>query len=562
MSLASPLEVARSTHEESERYESALASLINSLPSGSSSSSSRSALKTAHLASILADRIVTRNRNLATFYADESGAKKEELQSLASGSGTGNAEASSSASSMDAALNLFQSRLSHIKSYHEKYPAAPPEAFSLDLTALEGLIAPGSTAGASSLSDPLDRLFSGEEGAGRYLDVYEHHSQYINLKGVRRLTYLNYLDKFHDFAAIGGPEVKRQDAYRTYVSSLRQYLISYLRKIRPLDDVDAIVQSAEQTFEDQWQQSTVAGWEDGGKEWAQPLPKKQKEQPEKVTADQAKASVDGGVWCEACQKSFAKQSVFDGHLNGKNHKKAVARLQRESGGGDQTATGAGKVSPTALQAAKTLAKHEFVVRTIATGPLATHRSDTRSNVERRAALTERERQAEAEELARAAEEGDPRERNRRDGPNNAGDDEEEGEGDDKIYNPKKLPLGWDGRPIPVWLYKLHGLGVEFRCEICSDYVYQGRKNFDRHFTESRHAFGMRALGLPNTKHFHGVTSIEDAMHLAEKLRKQGKEGAAANAAGGSSKDIEEVEDENGNTYSRKDYELLKRQGLI
>jgi hypothetical protein len=38
-----------------------------------------------------------------------------------------------------------------------------------------------------------------------------------------------------------------------------------------------------------------------------------------------------------------------------------------------------------------------------------------------------------------------------------------------------------------------------------------RKNFERHFQESRHAFGMRALGLPNTKHFHEITKIEDAM---------------------------------------------------
>ncbi len=37
------------------------------------------------------------------------------------------------------------------------------------------------------------------------------------------------------------------------------------------------------------------------------------------------------------------------------------------------------------------------------------------------------------------------------------------------------------------------------------------KAFDRHFQESRHAFGMRALGLPNTKHFHEITKIQDAL---------------------------------------------------
>jgi len=40
------------------------------------------------------------------------------------------------------------------------------------------------------------------------------------------------------------------------------------------------------------------------------------------------------------------------------------------------------------------------------------------------------------------------------------------------------------------------------------------KNFERHFQESRHAFGMRALGLPNTKHFHEITRIEDAIARA------------------------------------------------
>lgn len=29
--------------------------------------------------------------------------------------------------------------------------------------------------------------------------------------------------------------------------------------------------------------------------------------------------------------------------------------------------------------------------------------------------------------------------------------------DEFVYNPLKLPLGYDGKPIPYWLYKLHGL---------------------------------------------------------------------------------------------------------
>jgi splicing factor 3A subunit 3 len=64
-------------------------------------------------------------------------------------------------------------------------------------------------------------------------------------------------------------------------------------------------------------------------------------------------------------------------------------------------------------------------------------------------------------------------------------DDEEEEDDGRIYNPLNLPLGWDGKPIPYWLYKLHGLGVEYPCEICGNFVYMGRKAFERHFQVRR-----------------------------------------------------------------------------
>lgn len=60
-----------------------------------------------------------------------------------------------------------------------------------------------------------------------------------------------------------------------------------------------------------------------------------------------------------------------------------------------------------------------------------------------------------------------------------GSDEDE---DDSIpYNPKNLPLGWDGKPIPYWLYKLHGLNISYPCEICGNQIYKGPKAFQRHF---------------------------------------------------------------------------------
>ena len=89
--------------------------------------------------------------------------------------------------------------------------------------------------------------------------------------------------------------------------------------------------------------------------------------------------------------------------------------------------------------------------------------------------------------------------------------------------------------------------------------------------EARHAFGMRALGLPNTKHFHEITKIEDALAreyadpllvlclpkpVAEKLKKEGRKEISQNET------TEEMEDEEGNVYNRRTYEDLKKQGLI
>lgn len=136
-----------------------------------------------------------------------------------------------------------------------------------------------------------------------------------------------------------------------------------------------------------------------------------------------------------------------------------------------------------------------------------------------------------------------------------GDDEDEDDERPK-YNPKNLPMGWDGRPIPYWLYKLHGLGVEFKCEICGGASYWGRRAFEKHFQEWRHAYGMKCLKIPNTVHFKDVTDIEHALRLHKKILQENFENTFK-------PDFqEEFEDDEGNLYNRRQYIDLKRQGLI
>jgi splicing factor 3A subunit 3 len=67
---------------------------------------------------------------------------------------------------------------------------------------------------------------------------------------------------------------------------------------------------------------------------------------------------------------------------------------------------------------------------------------------------------------------------------------------------------------------------------------------------------MRCLGLPNTKHFHDITGIEDAVALFAKLQ-EGLEGDAFDPAV-----AEEYEDSDGHVLNRKTYEDLARQGLL
>ena len=170
------------------------------------------------------------------------------------------------------------------------------------------------------------------------------------------------------------------------------------------------------------------------------------------------------------KKHYSKQTVYDAHLTSKKHIKAS---EKQSAGtitgqnGDQNGV---TPPPTALSA--THSAQNVRVRncarytTLVTGLLVSLLpilNETKSNIERRFSLTAREREQELIEQSKPA---PP--------PANVNGDAEEEKEEERIYNPLKLPLGWDGKPIPYWLYKLHGLGVEYKCEICSDFVYMGR----------------------------------------------------------------------------------------
>jgi len=118
------------------------------------------------------------------------------------------------------------------------------------------------------------------------------------------------------------------------------------------------------------------------------------------------------------------------------------------------------------------------------------------------------------------------------------------------------PVGWDGNPIPFWLYKLHGLGIEYKCEICGNMSYWGPRAFDRHFQEWRHSHGMKCLRLENSKEFHHVTKIQEALELDKRLKELKEKDKWKED------EMEECEDFDGNIMNKKTYQDLRAQGLI
>ncbi|GLB34013.1 putative splicing factor SF3a60 binding domain containing protein [Lyophyllum shimeji] len=515
--MDSIIELQRQNHEELERFERGLYTLLSR-----NQPTHEARLQSEHKASQVLDRIQSRVVTLDALYQDEA-ARKTELDAL-------------SAPTQQNDLSEFYSRLVKIQEHHAKYPDSVPGGFDLEIAAL--LDEPDEEDEDYEEEDPVSLMFSGEEAYGKYVDLYAHHTAFSNLKNIgKRPGYLQYLDLL--LAAQTGllhqnvpKDIRFTKDYETYIQNLHAYLLSFAKRTQPLVDIDTQQLEAEAEFNRKWQADEITGWEE--------------------TKPQAPANGTSstGIWCAACQKLYAKQTVYDAHLTSKKHVKAAAK-QEVTGAPPPNPNGppAPAPVPIAISSASARVRNSARLTHLATALIVTlvpTINDTKSNVERRFSLTAREREQELEEQTKKPTPA----------PAAAGAAEEEEEEEERIYNPLKLPLGWDGKPIPYWLYKLHGLGVEYRCEICSDHVYMGRKNFDRHFQESRHAFGMRALGLPNTKHFHEITRIEDALALAEKLKQEGRHEIFEQET------MEELEDDEGNVYNRKTYEDLKKQGLI
>ena len=452
-------------------------------------------------------------------------------------------------------------------------------------------------------------LFSPEELFGKYLDLvplYEsevRHMRYAftdesgggsdNLTTTSNLSYLDFLSFLSKGLNTSIPEADKLRDRRKYARFLRDletYLTGFLKRTSPFLNVSSeVIAPAITSFEKEWaEKGGVAGWECRQAEASMVLESKVEGNGQSSNGNGTDVGID--------LSKYATSADLEKAVSGDELKSELARLGLKCGGtvSDRAARlfltkdtpldklpakvfakkkggGAKMPAPDAPITNKEtpgsdltevvadrrvdIARLEFIVSSLLDQVRPTL-DGTRRRVERRATQTENERDQEIDEEINGVkmDEGNANKNKDRDG--EAGSDDEDDEDDTPIYNPKNVPLGWDGKPIPYWLFKLHGLNHFYPCEICGNEAYRGRRNFEKHFTESRHAYGMRCLGIPNTKHFHGVTKIEDAQELWSKL----KTVLESNQFDGDEE--EEYEDSNGNVIKRAHYEDLARQGLL
>lgn len=466
-----------------------------------------------HRLKMLLDREMDSTSTLAELYEDRDGSRRQEIQAI----GGPNEFAE------------FYSRLKQLKDTHRRNPDEVAIPLSMEFQEMNELV-----------EDPerqeTDMVeFSDEEGYGRFLDLHEFFAKYINLKGVKKTEYLTYLSIYDQLFDIP-KETRKTGAYKEYLSGLLDYLQDFLSRVKPLLDLNVEVGKAVSNFERQWADGTFPGWpkESTGAlthtgAYLDLSPFNFAEELKGLGLDRLKSALlalglkCGGTIDERAERLFStkgkKLEEIDPSLFAKKPGKAeseeIVRKEQK------------KQHDVACLEAQVYHLSELV---------GEERGGTRENVERRQART-------------------------------VGEDEEDDEVDTQLpsdeeednavpYNPKNLPLGWDGKPIPYWLYKLHGLNLSYPCEICGNQVYKGPKAFQRHFSEWRHSHGMRCLGIPNTAHFANITKISDAIELWQKLREKKERTKFKPEL------EEEYEDSQGNVVSRKTFEDLKRQGLL
>ena len=599
------LEEARALHEDIERYDAAAVRLLMKPPE-----TNREKVYHSHVVASLLDHISRSGMQLATLYSDETLPRRRQELAELSGSASSSTDAptetesAQQATQESAVFDAFYARLNQIREHHKALRlralasaegvSSGAEGASAVLAALESAAyapEPGPSADELSIDSVRGHIqFSGPERFGRCLDLTETFEQYQNidesLRNTRFVTYLAGLcglahsvrkknTKDDDLLAsddgdtmdtpektaakvrlrvrlsqemvavlpllayapapallLSGPkreELKsRDERAKKYAAGLVAYLVDFLRRAQPLFDVDGKCEALRKE------------WKTRFNTLAKPLdaPGVAENDDEEDDAMKDDDNSERKLECALCQKQFAKVTVMRGHKQSKAHKERAAKYEK-------------LVKEWQSATWQPIAEDIHVVAGLL-GELCDVAQATAEYVSMKQARNVREIEEDAngdgsdiddEDDAKIAKIADE-----------LGNDEEEEAAARKTI--ENYPVDFDGKPIPFWMYKLDGLGVEYKCEICGNASFWGRRAFERHFQDAQHTQALKLLGIENSLAFYEITKIADALALAEKLRKQQQTDEWH------ADSDEEYEDADGNVYNKKMYFALLRQGII
>ncbi len=281
------------------------------------------------------------------------------------------------------------------------------------------------------------------------------------------------------------PREKKNTEYKIYLTALYDYLYGYLERVKPLLNIEKEINYALEDFEKKWKNGQFQGWP--------------KEASGALTKSGAYLDLSGySSWAELSSLGLdrLKSALMALGLKcGGNLEERAIRLFQSKGKRLQdldpslfakTNKGSKNIIKEYTEKHKEMAEMESRVYRLAE-ILGPHRTATIENVQRKQARSGEEREIDEDDIVNA--------------------DDSDDEESEIIYNPKNLPLGWDGKPIPYWLYKLHGLNLYYNCEICGNHKYRGPKAFQRHFSEWRHAHGMVYFDKLCSWFYHVFTSF-------------------------------------------------------
>ena len=383
--------------------------------------------------------------------------------------------------------------------------------------------------------------FTPVEALGRFLDISSIHSQFNALPGIvssekYQRDYSSFLSHLiqSPFLPVPARPTRASSDYSQLLQEFIAYLKSFVSRSKPLLDLSTLEQSTQSEFKSSWEARTYqthhyeaesenngSAMDVDGSQSAKSSSKSGWLLPWQL--DHLRASAAATVttlYCACCDMTMAKDTVWRSHIGSKKHVKSLQRYE---------------------EMVKEVSWSEEWLKAllnVVSEPLVA----TKDNLEKKLARAP----GEAGFMGRSEADMDE-------------DDFDDSDSDDETAfmrrrrTKKNYPNGPDGNPIPPWLYRLQGLSHEFKCQICGNQSYFGRKAFASHFVDARHSYGLKCLGIENSREYFEITEIDKALALHKHLQAQKKQGQwDANT-------MEEFEDEDGTILDKATHDLLAKQ---